>query len=127
MKSGWKRVRKAKATNPELLKLVDSLMKQSRENEAKVWRDVAERMVKSRRRRVSVNLSRLNRYTSRNETVAVPGKVLATGEITHPVTVAAFSFSRKAKDKIKAARGRCVFLSDLAKKNPKGSNVKIIG
>jgi len=120
-------VRKAKATNPELLELVNSLKKQSRESKADLWRDIAERLVKSRRRRVVVNVSRLNRYTSRNETVAVPGKVLATGEITHPITVAAFSFSGKAKEKIKAARGRCVSFSDLAKKNPAGSNVKIIG
>jgi len=120
-------VRKVRATNPELLKLVSSLKKQGRESKVKVWRDIAERLVKSKRRRVAVNLSRLDRYTSRNETVAVPGKVLASGEITHPITVAAFTFSGKAKEKIKAARGKCVSFSDLAKKNPKGSNVKIIG
>jgi len=120
-------VKKAKPTNPELLELASSLKKQSRESKAEVWRDIAERLVKSRRRRISVNLSRLDRYTSKNETVAVPGKVLAAGEITHPVTVAAFTFSGKAEEKIKAARGKCVSFSDLAKKNPKGSNVKIMG
>jgi len=120
-------VRKVKATNPELLELANSLKKQSRESKAEIWRDIAERLVKSKRRRVAVNLSRLNRYTSKNETVAVPGKVLATGEITHPMTVAAFTFSGKAREKIKAARGKCVSFPDLAKKNPKGSNVKIIG
>ena len=120
-------MRKPKTTNPELVKLVDSLKKQGRESKAEVWRDIAERLVKSRRRRVVVNLSRLNRYTSRNEVVAVPGKVLAAGEITHPITVAAFTFSGKAEEKIKAARGKCVSFSDLAKKNPKGSNIKIIG
>jgi len=120
-------VRKVKAKNPELLRLVNSLKKQSRESRSDLWRDIAERLIKARRRRVVVNVSRLNRYTSRNETVAVPGKVLATGEITHPITVAAFSFSEKAKEKIKAARGRCVSFSDLPKKNPRGSNVKIIG
>lgn len=120
-------MKKVRATNPELLELVSSLKKQGRESKAKVWRDIAERLVKSKRRRVAVNLSRLDRYTSRNEMVAVPGKVLASGEITHPITVAAFTFSGKAKEKIKAARGKCVSFSDLAKKNPKGSNVKIIG
>ncbi len=120
-------MRKVKATNPELVGLVSSLKKQSRESKAEIWRDIAERLVKSKRRRVAVNLSRLDRYTSKNETVAVPGKVLATGEITHPITVAAFTFSEKAKEKIKTARGKCVSFSDLAKKNPKGSNVKIIG
>jgi ribosomal protein L18E len=41
--------------------------------------------------------------------------------------VGAFAFSGKAKEKIKARRGKCVSFFDLAKKNPKGSNVKIIG
>lgn len=120
-------MRRTKATNPELLELVDSLKKQSRESKAEIWRDVAERLVKSRSRRIVVNLSCLNRYSSRNETVVVPGKVLAAGEITHPLTVAAFTFSGKAQEKIKAAKGKCVSFSDLAKKNPTGSNVKIIG
>ena len=120
-------MKKVKATNPEVAKLVHSLKKQSRESKAEIWRDIAERLVKSKRRRVVVNLSRLNRYTSKNETVAVPGKVLATGEMTHPITVAAFTFSGKAKEKVRAARGKCVSFSDLAKKNPAGSNIKIIG
>ncbi len=109
------------------MELVSSLKKQSRENKVEIWRNIAERLLKSRRRRIAVNLSRLSRHTSRNETVAVPGKVLATGEMTHPVTVAAYAFSGKAQEKIKAAKGKCVSFSDLAKKNPKGSNVKIIG
>jgi len=120
-------VRKVKATNPELLDLVKTLKKQSRESKAEIWQDISARLVKSKRRRVVVNLSRLSRYTVKNETVAVPGKVLATGEMTHPLTVAAFSFSKKAEERIKAARGKCLSFPDLAKKNPKGSNVKIIG
>ncbi len=32
----------------------------------------------------------------KNEQVAVPGKVLSTGELDHPITVAAFAFSEKA-------------------------------
>jgi large subunit ribosomal protein L18e len=59
--------------------------------------------------------------------VVVPGKVLGTGEIGHSVTVAAFSFSNRAREKIEGARGRCVSFVDLIKKNPKGSNVRIIG
>ena len=120
-------MRKPKTTNPELLNMISCLKKQSRESKAQIWRDIAERLVKPRRRQAAVNLSRLNRYTSKNETVAVPGKVLAAGEITHPITVAAFTFSAKSMEKIKAAKGKCVSFMDLAKKNPKGSNVKIIG
>lgn len=118
---------KVKSTNPELVELISSLKRQSKESKTEIWHDIAVRLAKSRRRRAAVNLSRLNRYTSKNETVAVPGKVLATGEITHPITIAAFVFSGKAKEKIRAARGKCLSFSDLFRKNPSGSNVKIIG
>lgn len=74
-----------------------------------------------------MNLSSLDRYTQKNETAVVPGKVLGAGKINHPITVAAFAFSEKAEEKIKAAKGKCLSFFDLVKKNPKGSNVKIIG
>ena len=120
-------MKKVKATNPELINLIRSLKKQSREQKADIWRAIAERLAASRRRRVAVNISRINRYTQKNETVAVPGKVLGAGELDHPVTVAAFAFSETAKQKIRKARGKCLSLLELVKKNPKGSKIKIIG
>jgi large subunit ribosomal protein L18e len=120
-------VKKPRTTNPELIQIIRFLRKQSREKEAEIWRDIAEHLAKSRRKRLAVNLSRLNRYTQKNETVVVPGKVLSTGEIDHPITVTAFAFSEKAVEKINSANGKCQSFSDLIKKNPKGSNVRIIG
>jgi large subunit ribosomal protein L18e len=120
-------VKKTKATNPELLQLISFLSKQSNEHKVDIWRNVAERLAKPRRRKAPVNLSRLNRFTKKSETVIVPGKVLGTGEIEHSVTVAAFAFSAKSKEKIEAARGKCLSFFDLVKKDPKGSKVKIIG
>jgi large subunit ribosomal protein L18e len=103
------------------------LKKQSRENDVEIWRTTAEILAKPRRKRVAVNLSRLNRYTQKSDVVVVPGKVLGNGLITHPITVAAFAFSAKAKEKILAARGKCLSIIDLIKKNPRGANVKVIG
>lgn len=120
-------MKKIKTTNPELRELIIFLRKQSRENKVGVWRDIAERLAKPRRDRIAVNLSRLNRYTQRNETVAVPGKVLGAGEMGHSITVAAFTFSERAKEKIIASRGKCLSFADLIKKKPNGSNVRIIG
>ncbi|MEM3666371.1 MAG: 50S ribosomal protein L18e [Candidatus Bathyarchaeia archaeon] len=120
-------MKKTDTTNPELLELIRFLKKQGRENKASIWREIAESLSKPRRKRIAVNLSRLNRYTQKNETVAVPGKVLGAGEINHPIIVAAFAFSARAKEKITAAKGRCLSFFDLVKKNPNGSNVKIIG
>lgn len=120
-------MRRTNTTNPDLRDLIRLLEKQCRENKASFYRKLADGLAKPKRRRVTVNLSRLNRYTQKNDVVAVPGKVLGTGEMNHRVTVAALAFSAEAKDKIKAAKGRCLSLPELIKKHPKGSNVKIIG
>jgi len=120
-------LKELKTTNPQLVELIRFLKKQSREQKAPIWKAVAEKLAVSRRRRIAVNISRINRYTEKNETVVVPGKVLGAGELNHPVTVAAFAFSETAEQKIKKAKGKCLTIPELVKKNPKGSNVKIIG
>ena len=118
---------KPKTVNPELIRLIRFLRKKSRENKVKIWKDVAVRLAKARRKRIAVNVSRLNRYTEKKETIVVPGKVVGAGKLDHSVTVAVFAFSEKAKEKIKAARGKPISMLQLVKKNPKGSNVKMIG
>jgi len=119
-------MRKVKSQNPELLNLVRSLRKKATESDAAIWRDVADRLSSSRRRRVAVNLSRLNRHTKEKETVVVPGKVLGSGKLEHPLLVAAFTFSEQARSKISKAKGKCLTIQDLLKDNPEGSNVRIM-
>jgi large subunit ribosomal protein L18e len=119
-------MRKLKSTNPELVVLVHSLRKKSKENNAPIWLAVAERLASSRRRRVAVNLSCLNRHTKAKDIVVVPGKVLGAGHLEHAVSVAAFSFSDQAKVKISRAKGKCLSILDLLESNPKGSNVRIL-
>jgi len=119
-------MRQAKSQNPELLNLIRLLKKMANENDAPIWLDVADRLSSSRRRRVAVNLSRLNRYTKEKETVVVPGKVLSAGKLEHPITVAAFAFSKQANSKISTAKGKCLTIPELLKSNPTGSNVKIM-
>ena len=119
--------RRTEITNPDLLRLIRFLRKKSRENEAAIWRRIAEMLSKPKRRRIAVNVSRINRYSKENDEVVVPGKVLGAGVINHPVKVAAFAFSEKARSKIIKAKGKCLTIPELAEMNPKGSNVKIIG
>lgn len=121
------RKNRIKATNPYLIELIRLLKKKGRENEAAIWRDIAERLSKPRQRRASVNLSQLNRYTSEGEQVIVAGKVLGAGLMDHPVTVAAFTFSDQAREKILRARGKCLSIPDLVELNPKGTRVTILG
>jgi large subunit ribosomal protein L18e len=74
-----------------------------------------------------VNIRSLAQHTKKNDTVIVPGKVLGSGELAFPVTVAAFSFSQAAHKKIRKAGGKSLSIPDLIKMNPKGKGVKIIG
>lgn len=120
-------MKKVRATNPELVALIQSLRKRSRENQVEIWSYIADRLLSSRRRRIAANVSRLNRYTKEGETVAVPGKVLGAGMVDHPITVAAFAFSDQARSKILVAKGKCLSIDDLMKKNPKGADVKVLG
>lgn len=119
-------MKKVRTTNPQRTELIRFLKKQGAENNVNIWRDIAADLSSSRRKHVAVNLSRLNRHTKKRQVVAVPGKVLSAGEMDHPVTIAAFAFSEKARKKVAAAKGKCLSYTELVKKNPKGSNVKII-
>ncbi len=113
-------------TNIHLRRLVHYLRKSARKNNAAIWKSVAETLWKPRRRKVAVNLSKINRYTIEGETVIVPGKVLGSGVLEHKVTVAAWAFSKKAKEKINEVGGRAISIEELVKENPRGSGVKVI-
>jgi len=119
-------MRETESTNPELIQLVRFLKKKAKETQANIWLDVAEHLSKPSRQRIPVNLSRINRYTEKRETIVVPGKILGTGILNHPVKVAAFGASEKAKEKLAAAKGKYMSIPELVKQNPKGTRVKII-
>lgn len=119
-------MKKLKTTNPELIMLIRDLKKKTQESQASLWRSLAERLTASKRSRIAVNVSRLNRYTKDGETVAVPGKVLGSGKADHPMIVAAFAFSDVAQAKILKAKGKCLSIRDLMEKNPAGKNVKLM-
>src|SRR3989304_3570024 len=114
-------------TNPRLHRVVRELRDLSRENGVAIWRDVADRLERSRKNWSEVNLSRLGRSAAQGEQGVVPGVLLGTGAIEVPVTVAAFRASAAARKKVEAAGGRSVSLLELAVQNPKGSGVKILG
>lgn len=119
-------MKETKSTNPELIKLIRFLKKQSKENKKGIWLDVAEYLAKPRTGATAVNLSRINRHTQKNDVVVVPGKVLGTGKIDHAITIAAFTASAKAREKLKATKAKYISITELVEENPKGINVKII-
>ena len=107
--------------------VIRDLKKKSAESQTELWLSLADRLSTSKRSRIAVNVSRLNRYTKKGETIAVPGKVLGAGKADHPMTVAAFAFSDVAKAKILKAKGNCLSIRDLMENNPTGKNVKLMG
>jgi large subunit ribosomal protein L18e len=102
------------------------LRKKSSELDAAIWSRVAEDLEKPTRKRRIVNLYKLNKYTKGGEIVVVPGKVLAVGDIDHPITVAAWAFSGNAAEKINK-KGKAIAINDLIKDSPKGKKIRIIG
>ena len=114
-------------TNEHLQNLIRDLRKQSSEQKVGIWKRIAQDLEKPTRQRRAVNLYSLNLNTKDNETIIVPGKVLGTGEIDKSITVAAFSFSENAKQRIQSAKGKCITIHELLKNNPKGKDVRIMG
>ncbi len=134
-------MRTKRKTNPQISRLIKDLKGIARENSAPIWRDIAKRLEKPRRNYAAVNLSKINRYSSANDTILVPGKVLSAGTLENPITIAALGFSKKAFEKItesvegkvkskgkgrRKGKCKCISIEDLAKDNPKGTGVKII-
>ncbi|RBI61193.1 50S ribosomal protein L18e [Halomicrococcus sp. NG-SE-24] len=113
-------------TNPRLTSLIAELKSVSRDSEADVWSDVAERLEKPRSTHAEVNLGRIERYAQEDETVVVPGKVLGSGALQKDVTVAAVDFSSSAETKIEQANGEPIELEQAVEQNPSGANVRVI-
>ena len=114
-------------TNPVLINLIGELKKRSIEQNVNIWRRIADDLEKPTRKRRVVNLSNINRYTKENETIVVPGKVLGSGTLDHKLTIAAYTFSQSALDKITKIGAKVVPLEEISKESPKGKRIRIIG
>lgn len=98
-------------TNPDMQGLVEEL----RKSKKPAYLVLARHLAKPRRRKEGVNLSKIDKLAQKGGAVVVPGKVLAGGEITKPVNIYAFSFSKIAIDKIRKSGGKAMPINDLLK------------
>jgi len=119
-------VKRTGPTNPILKALIEDLKKKSIEKQSNFLKDIAEKLNKPRRQRVEVNIAHIERYSKKNETIIVPGVVIGYGELTKPLTISAFKFSKPAKQKIENSKGKTLSIEELVSKNPRGTNVKIL-
>lgn len=118
-------MKKTKSTNPLMQELIKESTMKAYDEDAPIWRDVAKRLLRSKSR-AEINISRIARHTKKNDIVLVPGKLLGSGSINHPVTVGAVGFSEQAKEKLASAGGKHMSVKEMMSQFPKGTDVKIM-
>jgi large subunit ribosomal protein L18e len=67
----------------------------------------------SSRRRVTVDVYKINRHTKEGDNVIVPGKVLGNSPVEHSVTIAAMGFSGTALKSLKGANCKIVGIKEM--------------
>ena len=115
-----------KSKNKYFLETLNFLRKKAKDENAPIWRRVRELLYRPKRRRIAVNISRINRYTQDGDVVVVPGKVLGSGIMDHKIIIGAYDYSVTAYKKLKEAGCEVLSLRELVERYPKGSGVKII-
>lgn len=114
-------------SNDQLQTLIGDLKTLGRKEGVPLWQRIASDLEKPLSARSFVNLSKISFYTQENDVIIIPGKVLGGGELTHPLTVAAFAFSKGAKERIHAKKGKALTIAELMKQNPKAQKLRIFG
>ena len=114
-------------SNSSLVKTIMDLKEASRKNDAPLWRSIATRLEGSSRNWPSVNVSKLEYNINKNGKAVIPGKLMGTGIVTKKMTVAAYSFTDSAKEKIQSAGGKCLTYNEMIKATPKGTDIVVIG
>ena len=114
-------------TNPVTLQLARDLRKASNANDAPIWKKLSTYATKPSVAKRVINVNKIAQLTKDQDTIVFPGKILGTGNITHKITVFAFSVSNTAADKILGAGGKIVNHHDIIKQNPTGKGVLLLG
>ena len=116
---------KVRNKNPLLRETIEELSGMGLKTPA--WNAVAKGLNRPSRKAYEVNISRLEKYCKKGENIVVPGTVLGSGELSKQLTVAALRFSCAAREKIEKAGGKCLAIEDMAKQNPGGKKLRIMG
>ncbi len=106
--------------------ILASLIRKLNRDKNPIWQRVALELAKPRRKKVEVNLSKIERYAKPGTTILVPGKVLGSGNLTKNIKIAAFGFSESARKLIVANGSQVLSIEELMALNPEGTGVILI-
>jgi large subunit ribosomal protein L18e len=106
---------------------IEELRAVSRAKGAPVWRAVADRLESPSRNWAEVSLDKASANLKEGEIGVVPGRVLGNGSARRGLVLAAFGFSKSAREKLVAAGGKALTLTEAADSNPKGAKIRILG
>lgn len=120
-------VKRTYPQNIEVLETSNELKKIYTEKKSKIWKRIHDDILKPTRKRREVNLAKLERYCTDDDVIVIPGKLLGTGVLTKKITIAPMLISNKTKEKLSNSNAKLMSIIELAKKNPKGTKVRIIG
>ena len=115
------------AKNMATIQMARALKKDSRTNKAPIWARLAELALKPSSAKRVINVNRVAQLTKDGDMVAFPGKVLGTGNISHKITLFAFSVSNTAAKKIIMSGGKILDQNDAVGQNPSGTGVVLLG
>jgi large subunit ribosomal protein L18e len=107
-------------TNPELVKTLINSKKNAK------WLEVGTILSYPRRKKIAINIDKLEKKADDKKINLIPGKVLSQGALSKKINVCARAFSEKAREKILNAGGKVSLIVDEIKSNPDAKNIKII-
>ena len=93
---------------------------------SKEWLEVAGIISTPKRKRINVNLEKIDKESKEGETILIPGKVLSQGEINKKIKIVALGFSKKAREKLSKSKIGVSSINEEIKKNPNAKGIKIL-
>jgi len=114
-------------TSGVVVTTIEELRLVSRVKDAPVWRAVADRLEAPDRNWAEVSLDKASANLKEGEIGIVPGRVLGNGSARRGLQLAAFGFTKSAREKLVAAGGKAMTLTEAADSTPKGSKIRILG
>lgn len=106
-------VPKTKTTNKILFDIINDLRKLSNKTGESFGKAIAAKLAVSASQRAEVNLFKIEKLTKNQDTIIIPGKVLASGNLTKKITVIAYKFSKSAKQKIENVGGKTLNIEEF--------------